>query len=62
MPEDYIPVFPPELKAVRGRIEKTITSKGLMHPVTIKENWATIGGREGVPPYAPLGESLISHG
>ncbi len=51
-------VFLPELKAKRGgRIEKTTTSKGLMHSNDhIKENWAMIEG--GAPP-TPLGESLV---
>ncbi len=43
-----------------GRIEKTTTSKGLMHSNDhIKENWATIEG--GSTPYPPLGESLNIH-
>ncbi len=51
-------VLPPELKAKRGgRIEKTTTSKGLMHSNEhIKENWAP--DRGGSTPLPPLGESL----
>ncbi len=39
-------VFLPELKVKRGRrVEKTTTSKGLMHSNGhIKGNWATVGG------------------
>ncbi len=44
-------MFLPELKAKRGgRIEKTTTSKGLMHSNDyIKEKWATIEGGEHPP-------------
>ncbi len=55
----YLAVLPPELKAKSGRrIEKTTTSKGLMHSSDhIKENWATIEGGS-TPLYPPLGETL----
>ncbi len=44
-------MFLPELKAKRG-IEKTTTSKGLMHSNDhIKENWTTVEGRRA--PYPP---------
>ncbi len=50
-------VFLPELKAKTGRIEKTTTSKDLMHSSDhINENRATTEG--GSLPYTPLGESV----
>ncbi len=52
----YQAVFLPELKAKGGRIEKTTTSKGLLHSNDhTKENCAIRGGST---PYPRLGESL----
>ncbi len=52
--ESTISVSPRAQSKEGGRIEKTSTSKGLMHSNDhIKENWPTIEG--GAPPYPPLG-------